>query len=384
MFFFLLEKYAPTAAVNFLLRRMESSDAILTNDVYCLMTGFMTVYLAFIELLLKDLSNNSNNSKSNPLEDFMQLFSENDTLFGNDNPFLWYYLYARSNTCILDDLDKQLNVHFTSLNLIDSIFSRFYTVYFLGEESNTQKKHQKDHGQYYTPHSVIRFMWDRCLLSSSSLLHTGNIPRVFDPCLGIGSFLCEFLSRLVSACRFNVDIWNDPNRLYSILTREIPESVYGIEIDPFAFQLCKINMLIHLFPFYERLLELNVQLIQTPRIIQRIRLFCNDTLRLDKDSNAFTNDIDPFELDCLSQLRDSSKLKFHYIVTNPPYMIRKTGFITQPDPQLYNEQVLGGRGTQAYLYFMWICLQRCDDSHGQVCLITPSQWTVLEFAAHLR
>ncbi|ORE21783.1 hypothetical protein BCV71DRAFT_164956, partial [Rhizopus microsporus] len=65
-------------------------------------------------------------------------------------------------------------------------------------------------------------------------------------------------------------------------------------------------------------------------------------------------------------------------------MIRKTGFITQPDPTLYDLQTLGGKGTQAYVYFMWAALQRIDDQLGQVCLITPSQWTILEFAQHFR
>ncbi|KAI7849187.1 hypothetical protein BDC45DRAFT_415001, partial [Circinella umbellata] len=65
-------------------------------------------------------------------------------------------------------------------------------------------------------------------------------------------------------------------------------------------------------------------------------------------------------------------------------MIRKTGLVTEPDPALYDSQVLGGRGAQAYLYFMWICMLRCNPSTGQICLITPSQWMVLEFAQHLR
>jgi methylase of polypeptide subunit release factors len=93
--------------------------------------------------------------------------------------------------------------------------------------------------------------------------------------------------------------------------------------------------------------------------------------------------MDPFEKACLNVLRNASQ-KFDFVVTNPPYMIRKTGFVSQPDPIIYNEEKLGGRGSQAYLYFMWIALQRCDDQQGQVCLITPSQWTVLEFAQHIR
>ncbi|KAI8328356.1 hypothetical protein BC941DRAFT_331673, partial [Chlamydoabsidia padenii] len=65
-------------------------------------------------------------------------------------------------------------------------------------------------------------------------------------------------------------------------------------------------------------------------------------------------------------------------------MIRKTGFLTDPDKALYDDRYLGGKGTQAYMYFLWFCLQRCDPVSGQLCFITPSQWTVLEFAGNLR
>lgn len=338
--------------------------------MYSLMTGFMTVYVCFIQVVT-----------GHDFEDFMKLFHFHDSLLTKDSqPF-----YALNHTCILIELHKQLNTTDVGfiLSHIDSIFSKFYTMHFL--ETSAQK-HQKDHGQFYTPQSVIRFMWDKCATTFSLvdyLQHQVYMPRVFDPCLGIGSFLCEFLTRFTKACRFTV--WDDPKQLVDLLTCQIPDHVWGIEIDPFAYQLCKINMMMHMFPIYQRLKELGVSLL--PGSIHRLRLFCNDSLKLQVNTNPFwkaDGDVDRFEQNCLDLLRDASQLKFDFIVTNPPYMIRKTGFITQPDPNMYDETKLGGRGTQAYLYFMWIALQRCDDTQGQVCLITPSQWTVLEFAQHLR
>lgn len=349
---------------------VNTQDRSLSNDMYSLMTGFMTVYVCFIQVVT-----------GHDFEDFMKLFHFHDSLLTKDSqPF-----YALNHTCILIELHKQLNTTDVGfiLSHIDSIFSKFYTMHFL--ETSAQK-HQKDHGQFYTPQSVIRFMWDKCATTFSLvdyLQHQVYMPRVFDPCLGIGSFLCEFLTRFTKACRFTV--WDDPKQLVDLLTCQIPDHVWGIEIDPFAYQLCKINMMMHMFPIYQRLKELGVSLL--PGSIHRLRLFCNDSLKLQVNTNPFwkaDGDVDRFEQNCLDLLRDASQLKFDFIVTNPPYMIRKTGFITQPDPNMYDETKLGGRGTQAYLYFMWIALQRCDDTQGQVCLITPSQWTVLEFAQHLR
>ncbi|KAI8986461.1 S-adenosyl-L-methionine-dependent methyltransferase [Pilobolus umbonatus] len=369
--------HAPSAAVSLLLHRMSiDTNSIPINELYYLMTGFMTVYLCFIEGILKGLFVN-----------FMQLFSPSDSIFSTSkhHPLLWFYIYHKQSNdrSIVVDIQYQLREidHHWILSNIDTIFSRFYTLYFL--ETSVQK-HQKDHGQYYTPHSVIQFMWNKCITDDSLLSRYFNMPRVFDPCLGIGSFLCEFLVRLIDVGRSKV--WDNPERLVNLLTRDIPNNIWGVEIDPFAYELCKINMMVHLFPIYERLLELNIYI--PPYSIQRLRLFCNDTLKLHIDSNPYYvehNDYqDTFEAQSLDLLRDPESLRFDYIVTNPPYMIRKTGFITQPDSLLYDETILGGKGTQAYLYFMWICLQRCDDLHGQICLITPSQWTVLEFAQHLR
>lgn len=356
---------------------VDTQDA-RSIELYCLMTAFMTVYLCFIKVLIQQQD----------FDNFMQLFNDHDSLLNQENqPFLWFY--ALHHMSLVDDLHKQLTatkkLHpILILANIDSIFSKFYTHYFL---EISAAKHQKDHGQFYTPQSVLRFMWDRCadVPHLIKLLQQNNarMCRVFDPCLGIGSFLCEFLTRFIKACQFTV--WNDAQRLTQLLLQDIPDHIYGIEIDPFAYQLCKMNMMVHLYPLYQRIHELQVQL--PPKSIHRLRLFCNDTLKLNVESNPFwnTETVDPFEKHWLDQLRDTSNLKFDFIVTNPPYMIRKTGFITQPDPTIYDESKLGGaKISQAYLYFMWIALQRCDDSNGQVCLITPSQWMVLEFAEQLR
>ncbi|KAI9478311.1 MAG: hypothetical protein EXX96DRAFT_570362 [Benjaminiella poitrasii] len=370
------ETYSPSTSAASLFQKTEVSSDEMFED--SLMAGFMLVYISFIQIVLQE-----------DFFAFMRLFSPHDSLLTQENqPFLPFDA-LQNNLPILLDLRYQLQENRLLdqdfiLTSIDSIFSKFYTLHFL--EMSAQK-HQKDYGQFYTPQSVIRFMWDKCATLSTFVLHlqsdqNATVPRVFDPCLGIGSFLCEFLTRFIKACHFT--IWNDPLRLTKLLTNYIPNYVWGIEIDPFAYQLCKMNMMVHLFPLYQRLKQLNIRL--EVGSISRLKLFCNDTLKLREDSNPFWNgsDNDVFERDCLELLRDASKLKFDYIVTNPPYMIRKTGFVAQPDSIIYDESILGGRGTQAYLYFMWIALQRCDHERGQVCLITPSQWTVLEFAQHLR
>ncbi|KAI8139632.1 S-adenosyl-L-methionine-dependent methyltransferase [Fennellomyces sp. T-0311] len=314
--------------------------------------GLMTIYLVFIDVLLQDLMG------YRVMKTYMALFHDGMITDVDDRQ--------------VEQLRSLFLAHgivFRSLRYIDSIFSHFYTSFL---EINA-KKQRKEHGQFYTPQSIVQFMWDSCLADTQLL--TG-VPRVFDPCMGIGSFLCEFLTRLVNTCMGTSSIWNNAEYLKHMLCHAIPQNIWGVEIDPFAFKLGKLNVLVHLFPLYKRITELSNHHIVS---VDRLHLFCNDTLRLTIYDNA-----SPWERAELQRLRDATQLKFDYIVTNPPYMIRKTGLITEPDPALYDARVLGGRGAQAYLYFMWICMQRCDPVSGQLCLITPSQWMILEFARHLR
>lgn len=348
----------------------------------------MTTYLMFIDVLLQDLS-----STKSILEMYLGVFHANDDLFGNtEDIFLWYYLKleAWQRECIVSNLVNLFHargIRFRSLEYVDAIFTRFYTTHFLEVAA---QKHQKDHGQFYTPHSVVQFMWSRCTSISRLVesLSAGRVPSVFDPCMGIGSFLCEFLARLSDAASSTPAIWNDLGKVRRLFLEGIPENLWGVEIDPFAFELGKLNILVHLFPFYMRIRELGGVI--EPRSVNRLRIFCNDTLQLKMESNPLRQtssrheEAGCWEKAQLDRLRDARLLKFDYIVTNPPYMIRKTGRITVPDSHLYDNKILGGKGTQAYLYFMWMCLQRCDPERGQVCLVTPSQWTILEFAKHLR
>lgn len=192
--------------------------------------------------------------------------------------------------------------------------------------------------------------------------------------MGMGAFLCEFLTRWVM--QLDSATWDNAVALEQVLCTDIPAHIWGVELDPVALRLAKLNILVHLLPLYRRLRQLTQQNTLTLRV-DRLHLFCSDTLRLTPVGD------DPWEHVELQRLH-SGHLVFDYIVTNPPYMIRKTGRITDPDPALYDSRILGGRGVQAYVYFMWICLQRCDPHDGELCLITPSQWLVLEFARHLR
>ncbi|KAI9309369.1 S-adenosyl-L-methionine-dependent methyltransferase [Cunninghamella echinulata] len=383
----------PLAAINTFLYQVQEDTKPLSQqasaDMYCLMTGFMSVYLGLIEIVFNDLVQDN---QVKPFDQFLGFFTcKDDVISSSDDYFTWYHWQHRTE--LVNDLQYRFYTKgiqpFRSLTLMDTVITRFYTTHLL---QPVAQQHQKDHGQFYTPQSVVQFMWNRCLPSSSpsSFLILNDhpyphltLPRVFDPCMGIGSFLCEYLTRLIDQVKqyYPIEIWHNGEALKRILS-QLSDTIWGVEIDPFAFKLGKLNIMIHMFPLYQQCLLLNTSFHGFS--IGRLSLFRNDTLRLDKNISLSPTNDSLWEQQQLEKLRDPSQLVFDYIVTNPPYMIRKTGFINDPDMTLYDDTYLGGKGTQAYMYFMWFCLQRCRPTSGQLCFITPSQWTVLQFAESLR
>ncbi|CAG8496879.1 2072_t:CDS:2, partial [Scutellospora calospora] len=392
------------------------SDVELYSHIfnfYCQMTAFLTVIHLFFEIIVMDFlceHEEGPHTRRLSIEKFMNIFDDADNfLLYHSSPveiepnnsdleaFFWYYRgVIRSQPqyhCDLSDRFRKFSIYFSSLDITESILSMFYTKHFLNVFA---KEHQKDHGQFYTPREVMKFMWDRVLLGrgtgtwiekllggsfqsknvmscptgQSSIVSSSwgiypQAPSVLDPCMGIGSFLCEFIHRLTLAAQQCPSVWHDPKAV-SHLLQSLTKNIWGIEIDAFAFHLCKLNITIHLLPLYKRFSQLSYA---SELKLYRLHLFCNDTLNLYLPKRELT-----WEYENLWLLRSPQRLKFDYIVTNPPYMIRKTGFISEPDSELFDERVLGKGGMQAYAYFFWFCVERCQEEAGEICLISGKAW----------
>ncbi|CAG8517406.1 15079_t:CDS:2 [Racocetra fulgida] len=260
---------------------------------------------------------------------------------------------------IFDDADNFLLYHSSPVEIEpnNSDLEAFFWYYRRGTGTWIEKLLRGS----FQPSNVISYSISQSSIMSSSWSTYPQAPRVLDPCMGIGSFLCEFIHRVTLAARQCPSVWHDPKAI-SHLLQSLTENIWGIEIDAFAFHLCKLNITIHMLPLYKRFVQLSY-----PNEIKlpRLHLFCNDTLNLYLPKRELT-----WEYDNLWLLRSPQRLKFDYIVTNPPYMIRKTGFISEPDSELFDERVLGKGGMQAYAYFFWFCVERCREEAGEICLIS--------------
>ncbi|KAF9280740.1 hypothetical protein BGZ68_007046, partial [Mortierella alpina] len=283
--------------------------------------------------------------------------------------FAWHYLlFGSDQDGPLErdgqfiDTDAIRSVHF------DVILNELYTTHVL---SMTVKEHQKDHGQFYTPPGIVDFMWKRTirkdedllgtLIAASNSIEDGRvsypddatehlIPSALDPCLGVSTFLACYIRLLIQEAQKGSAveaIWNSASGS-RLLLYQICEHVWGIELDGFAFWMARCGILVALMPLVQRVHELSrgsgptafqKERARQPPKLPRLHLFRSDTLQLAVPKGN-TPDID-WERRCILKLRDPKRLQFDYIVTNPPYMIRKTGTFSTPDAEVFDWSTLG-------------------------------------------
>ncbi|KAI8071771.1 S-adenosyl-L-methionine-dependent methyltransferase [Gongronella butleri] len=351
-----------------------SMDPDWVSNAYTCMEGFMTVFLALVEVILKNLDATSSGiAASDTTMIYLSLFSGNgDLVTSHDDIFGWYYAAHGSDICdtlfVLFEREKFDIID--SLEHVDTIFTRFYTHYLLRPIA---KDYQRYHGQYYTPRSVVQFMWDRCFqdVDKDALLSGPHLPRVFDPCLGIGTFFCEYLKKMTHLIQQRGDLWHNGRALQALFL-QLPSSLWGVEVDPFAHRLGVLSTILHLFPLFKRCVALGASFDGV--VLDKLCIFCNDSLLLELPDPQ----LHPWEHEQITRLRDPNLLQFDFILTNPPYQNRLTGNVVVPDIVVYDPAMFNNRkGSQAYIYFMILCLQRLKLNSGQICLITPAQWTTL-------
>ncbi|KAG0218298.1 hypothetical protein BGX33_007803 [Mortierella sp. NVP41] len=275
--------------------------------------------------------------------------------------FAWhYFLFASDRESPFEREAHAINIPSLHSVHFDVILNELYTTHIL---SMTAKEHQKDHGQFYTPPGVVDFMWKRTVMDRGHLLdqfveslpsslsalasHPQHdsweplIPTALDPCLGVSTFLSCYVRLLIQeAQQVHADtIWRS-EAACRLLLAQICEHVWGIELDGFAFWMARCGILVALMPLVQHVQTFSHHPQQQPQQqLPRLHLFRSDTLQLTVPDGESLKAV--WDRQCILQLRNSSRLQFDFIVTNPPYMIRKTGTFSAPDPEVYDWSILG-------------------------------------------
>ncbi|MEA3341852.1 MAG: N-6 DNA methylase, partial [Chloroflexota bacterium] len=176
-------------------------------------------------------------------------------LYGTENNYTWY---TPSETVLVDVLYDFSRFDFRALNA--DVLGAVYEAYL--DETDRKNK-----GQYYTPRSVVQFLWDRVGFDAPDRIFSfaggERKPRVVaDFCTGSGGFLVEAARRIrETALGPNFDPSN-PASLENVSLDDlvlamnaIIEGLRGAEINAFAYYLTEVNLLIQLTPIIAAIQE---------------------------------------------------------------------------------------------------------------------------------
>lgn len=183
-----------------------------------------------------------------------------------------------------------------------------------------QDEHKHETGMYYTPPEVVEYMLDRIGWRGSRI--TGS--RLLDPACGSGTFLVVAARRLLEAHRAyyktqghaDIPVSQIQHVLYAVR-----DSIYGLDLNPFACYLAETNLLVQVLDELKRALDAS-----HPVTLDRFNVHNTDTLRYDPATQGVTSGTLAFPAEHLP-VAEQIKARvgrfaegFDYVVGNPPYV----------------------------------------------------------------
>jgi hypothetical protein len=322
-------------------------------------------------------------------------------LYGVENNYTWFH---PSESVLIDVLYELSRYNFAGLDA--DVLGAVYEEYLDIDE-------RKNKGQYYTPRSVVGFIWDRVGFTTPQRQFRYEGGRrtkrvILDFCTGSGGFLVEAARRIRETAlppNFNPE---DPTVLSTVSMGElnlaltaIIEGLRGSEIMPFAYYLTEVNLLIQLTPLLSAMRKKEPQALPFGEDYS-LALVNHDSLSLHNSEQSFidaesTECSDLCERDQRQDILDVSDFKrtvrtwlktFHqadYVCSNPPYVGEKGHKdlfrdVLRTFP--YWQQFYQGK--MDYLYW-FIILGLSKLRHGgRLGYITTGYWHTADGASQLR
>lgn len=226
--------------------------------------------------------------------------------FSNEDLFNWYHMNPNTLIRILHILNR-FNLQDIRSDIIGMVYGRYM------EEG----KHEQ--GRYFTPKNVVEYMLD-------SIGYTSDNPDIRDKTLldlagGSGSFLVHAARRLIDTYRTksgNIPIGSVP-----LIIQQVKNSLFCMDINPFACYLAETNLLI-------QVIDLLKQVKATGNLrectIDRFNVYNTDSLLLPPSENIrsiFLNPVLDMEITTVSEIKTRTGKfidGFDFVVGNPPYV----------------------------------------------------------------
>jgi len=314
-----------------------------------------------------------------------------------------------------------------------------------GKEMDFNKKN----GVYYTPREIVGFMSEEVLiayleqktgliresiqkfLDASETLKTDDTPeeikrnvdkiesslediKICDPAVGSGSFPIEIMHKIVKGrALISLSLGKEPN-MYELKRSCIENSLYGVDIDPGATEICRLRYWLSLIVDENDIkkigplpnldfkvihidsLDVNVAMDMAMRIsgtnlLAEIKTkkdeYFNETNPVKKkslreDINKLLSKFENADLTLYFFEVFKDKGGFDIVITNPPYV--RSGEIRTPKSILKEnyEKVFDGRADY-YVYFYKRAYNIVKEN-GIVCFISSNKWLRVKYGFNLR
>ena len=212
------------------------------------------------------------------------------------------------------DLDYSLKKAMKRLNRFNfaqvnrDILGDVYQGYLPPEE-------RKRLGEFYTPKEVIDYILDSVGYKPEDEIRG---KRILDPACGSGGFLVEATQRLVERYKkIGFDL-NDSDDAKQII-EECVNSIYGLDIHPFACFIAEMNMLFQIVQLYDVVKQKHRNY-----KLPRIKVYATDTLIPPGEPVELTKFFENSRRRrLLEEMKGAHKIKktsYHFVVGNPPYV----------------------------------------------------------------
>lgn len=299
----------------------------------------------------------------------------------------WVIEEVKKGTLLYDDeknqmaLDKNLDGNirksFRRLNRFDfskvnrDILGDVYQGYLPSEE-------RKRLGEFYTPKEVIEYILDAVGYRPENEIR-GKL--ILDPSCGSGSFLVEALQRLIESYRIVGLSMKNPEDAEQIIN-ECINSIYGLDIHPFASFITEMNMLFQFVDLFDVVRQKDKSY-QLPRI----RIHATDSLMPSKKPIEL---VDFFENSRRKVLVEETKgadkvkaTKYDFVVGNPPY-VRKERILPDYKDKLEKSFPDVSQGdADLYVYFIASGIKWLNQN-GKLGYIVSNKFVKTRYGKKLR
>ena len=233
-------------------------------------------------------------------------------------------------------------------------------------------------GEFYTPKEVIEYILDAVGYKPENEIRS---KKILDSACGSGSFLVEATQRLTERYRrigFNL---KDPEDAKQIIEGCI-NSIYGLDIHPFACFIAEMNLLFQLVDLYD-VVRQKYKYYELPRL----NIYRTDSLMPPSEHIELTEFLDNSRRKMLIEETKGANriknIKFDYFVGNPPYV----RIVRWYDPSLakYYRRIYESAFWNFDLYILFIerGLKWLKDG-GKLGFICSNQFMIRRYGKKLR